>query len=257
MSEITAHCSTMWSDVKKIWHIAQQYKHCLRNYSTSLGNVSIILQRTSTNYTYSKRLNQNHISVESAFNFYVNERIAYLLETPVNTKSTRETFYHKLIQNTSLPTNYNFASIITEINKKIEHYTQQRYPITYASKDKGKLQTPIVTPKQIQPSTWKKTRVKSSTNLSYYYTPGSAINITSTGIKQRKKDLLGPYGVYFEGFKATSLWKVTKSEEEQEKEEEESEDQEFTYQNLIPENPNIETPNFQTQQNLNFQTQPN
>ncbi|KAG9304607.1 hypothetical protein G9A89_020171 [Geosiphon pyriformis] len=132
-------------------------------------------------YCQHLRLNHNHISAESAFNFYVNERIAYLLETPVNIKLAREAFYSELIQNTNLPTNHNFASIIMEINKKIEHHTQQKYPITYASKDKGKLQTPAVTPKRIQPSTWKKTRVESSTNPLYHYTPGSAINITSTG----------------------------------------------------------------------------
>ncbi|KAG9305819.1 hypothetical protein G9A89_001108 [Geosiphon pyriformis] len=67
-----------------------------------------------------------------------------------------------------------------EINKKIEHHTQQRYSITYVNKGKGKLQTPAVTPKRIQPSTWKKTRVESPTNLSYHYTSRSAINITST-----------------------------------------------------------------------------
>ncbi|KAG9301234.1 hypothetical protein G9A89_012617 [Geosiphon pyriformis] len=99
--------------------------------------------------------------------------------TPVNTESARETFYRKLIQNTNLPTNHNFASIITEINKEIEHHTQQRYPITYASKGKGKLQTPAVTPKKIQLLTWKKTRVESPTAPSYHYTLGSAINITS------------------------------------------------------------------------------
>ncbi|KAG9284805.1 hypothetical protein G9A89_003728 [Geosiphon pyriformis] len=127
----------------------------------------IILQRTSTNtnlkvaelenirtnhlrfvkslfqhYCQHLRLNHNYISTESAFNFYVNKRIAYLLETPVNIESAREVFYSKLIQNTNLPTNYNFASIITEINKEIEHHIQQRYPITYVSKGKGKLQTP-------------------------------------------------------------------------------------------------------------------
>ncbi|KAG9290279.1 hypothetical protein G9A89_022255 [Geosiphon pyriformis] len=67
-----------------------------------------------------------------------------------------------------------------EINKKIEHYTQQRYPITYTSKSKGKLQTPAVTPKKIQPPTWKKTRIESPTNLFYHYTLGSTINISST-----------------------------------------------------------------------------
>ncbi|KAG9301399.1 hypothetical protein G9A89_018071 [Geosiphon pyriformis] len=87
-------------------------------------------------------LNHNHISAESAFNFYINKKISSLLGTPVNTESVRKTFYKELIQNTNQPTNHNFASIITEINKEIEYHTQQRYPITYASKDKGKLQTP-------------------------------------------------------------------------------------------------------------------
>ncbi|KAG9301558.1 hypothetical protein G9A89_004829 [Geosiphon pyriformis] len=103
-----------------------------------------------------------------------------------------------------------------EINKEIKHHTQQRYPITYTSKDKKKLQTPAVTPKKIQPPTWKKTRVESPTNPSYHYIPGSAINITSTGAatsntmsvfgqflfqsKQRKAELLRPYGMYFEEF---------------------------------------------------------
>ncbi|KAG9290345.1 hypothetical protein G9A89_007076 [Geosiphon pyriformis] len=184
----------------------------------------------------------------------------------------------------------NYVSLV--INKEIEHYTQQRYLITYASKGKGKLQTPAVTLKQIQPPTWKKTRVKSPTNSLYHYIPGSAISITSTGIstshsKQKKEDLLRPYSVYFEGFKSqlptpsglqspppqldfgtVSSWEVMELKKEQEeKEEEESEDQEFTYQNPIPENPNIEILNFQTQQNLNlenleietpnFQMQPN
>ncbi|KAG9286221.1 hypothetical protein G9A89_014207 [Geosiphon pyriformis] len=144
-------------------------------------------------------------------------KISSLLETPVNTESARKTFYKELIQNTNLPTNHNFASIITEINKKIEHHTQQRYPITYASKGKGKLQTPTVTPKKIQLPTWKKTKVESPTNSSYYYTFRSAINILSTGAstsnvtsafgqfsfqsKQRKTELLRPYGEYFEEFK--------------------------------------------------------
>ncbi|KAG9290343.1 hypothetical protein G9A89_007074 [Geosiphon pyriformis] len=68
-------------------------------------------------------------------------------------------------------------------------------------------------------------------------------------------------------FGTVSSWKVMELKKEQEEEEEESENQEFTYQNPIPENPNIKTLNFQTQQNLNlenpeietpnFQTQPN
>ncbi|KAG9306262.1 hypothetical protein G9A89_016166 [Geosiphon pyriformis] len=159
--------------------------------------MGIILQKTSTNKHYPKvaeseniranhlgfakslfqhycqylGLNHNHIFTKLAFNFYVNKKISSLLETPVNTDSARETFYRELIQNTNLPTNYNFASIITEINKEIEHHTQQKYPITYASKGKKNLQTPAVTPKKIQLPIWKKTRVESPTNPSYYYTP--------------------------------------------------------------------------------------
>ncbi|KAG9298296.1 hypothetical protein G9A89_002784 [Geosiphon pyriformis] len=153
-----------------------------------------------------------------------------------------------------------------------------RYPITYASKSKEKLKTSAVTPKGIQPPTWKKYKVKSPTNPSYYYTSRSTINITLTDVftsnatstvrqfsfqsKQRKEDLLGPYD-----FRTASSWKVTESEGKQEEKEKESENQEFTYQNLIPEDLEFETLNVQTpknpnQENLeiktpNFQAQPN
>ncbi|KAG9303016.1 hypothetical protein G9A89_006233 [Geosiphon pyriformis] len=243
--------------------------------STIRITLSTKLQRTSTNKHYSKvaeseniranhlgftkslfqyycqhlRLNYNYISAKSVFNFYVNEKISSLLGTPVNTKSARETFYRELIQNTNLPTNHNFASIITEINKEIEYYTQQRYPITYASKGKEKLQTPAVTPKRIQPPIWKKTRAESPTAPSYHYTPGSAINITSASVSisnailtikqfpfQRIQLLLPQLD-----FGTITLWELS-----EEKEEKELEDQEFTYQNLILENLEFETPNVQT-----------
>ncbi|KAG9292184.1 hypothetical protein G9A89_023904 [Geosiphon pyriformis] len=282
----------------------------------------IILQRTSTDNTKPKvaeletiganhlgfakflfqhycqylGLNHNHISAKSAFNFYVNEKISSLLGTPVNTESAKETFYKELIQNTNLPTNHNFASIITEINKEIEHHTQQRYPITYTSKSKGKLQTPAVILRKIQPPAWKKNRVESSSNPSYHYTSGSTINISSTDAfpstatsafgqfpfqsRQRKTKLLGPYSEYFErfnsqlstpsrlrspppppDFRISDPWEAVESE----KEEEESEDQEFTYQYPITENSEVETPNIQTQQQLknpeietlNIRTPPN
>ncbi|KAG9292863.1 hypothetical protein G9A89_016225 [Geosiphon pyriformis] len=236
----------------------------------------IILQRTSTNKHYPKvaeseniganhlgfakslfqhycqhlRLNHNYISAKSAFNFYVNEKIFSLLGTPVNTESAKKTFYRELIQNTNLPTNHNFASIITEINKEIEHHIQQRYPITYANKGKGKLQTLVVIPKRIQPPTWKKTRVESPTAPSYYYTLGSTINITSVSAftsnaistfrqfsfqsKQKKTDLLGPYGIQSlplqPDFRATTLWELSEEEEE-------------------GKNPENATPNIQTLQN--------
>ncbi|KAG9302307.1 hypothetical protein G9A89_008798 [Geosiphon pyriformis] len=75
-----------------------------------------------------------------------------------------------------------------------------------------------------------KTKVESPTNLSYHYTPGSAINILSTD------------------FGTATLWELS-----EEKEKKESEDQEFTYQNPITENLEVETPNLQTQQNLNLE----
>ncbi|KAG9304214.1 hypothetical protein G9A89_019776 [Geosiphon pyriformis] len=165
------------------------------------------------------RLNHNYISAKSAFNFYVNEKISFLLGTPVNTESARETFYRELIQNTNLPTNHNFASIITEINKEIEHHIQQRYPITYASKDKEKLQTLMVTPKKIQPPTWKKTRVESPIVPSYHYTLESAINITLASAST---------------LNAISTFRQFPF-------------QKFTYQNPILENLEFGTPNIQTQ----------
>ncbi|KAG9295509.1 hypothetical protein G9A89_013538 [Geosiphon pyriformis] len=107
--------------------------------------ISIEHQRTSTDNTKpkvaeSENIGANHLEFAKSlfqhysFNFYVNEKISSLLRTPVNTESARETFYKELIQNTNLSTNHNFTSIITEINKEIEHHTQQKYPITYTSK---------------------------------------------------------------------------------------------------------------------------
>ncbi|KAG9284753.1 hypothetical protein G9A89_001123 [Geosiphon pyriformis] len=127
-----------------------------------------------------------------------------------------------------------------EINKKIEYHTQQRYPITYTSKGKGKLQTPAATFQRIQPPTWKKTKVELPNNLSYYYTPGSIINIILIGMSTSNATLT---------FGQLLFQKVTESKEKKEKK---AEDQEFTYQNPIPENPNIETLNFQTQQDPNL-----
>ncbi|KAG9296569.1 hypothetical protein G9A89_015161 [Geosiphon pyriformis] len=47
------------------------------------------------------------------------------------------------------------------------------------NKGKGKIQTPAATPKEIQLPSWKKHRIESLTAPLYYYTPGSAINISS------------------------------------------------------------------------------
>ncbi|KAG9299004.1 hypothetical protein G9A89_020317 [Geosiphon pyriformis] len=165
-----------------------------------------------------------------------------------------------------------------------EHQVTDLYPITYASEGKKKLQTPAITPRKIQPPAWKKNRVETPSNPFYHYTPGSAINILSTDAfpsivisafgrfpfqsRQRKTELLEPYGEYFERFNLQSStssglrsllpppdfrisdpWEVAESE----KKEEESEDQEFTYQNSITENLKGETPNLQAQQKLNIE----
>ncbi|KAG9286074.1 hypothetical protein G9A89_022751 [Geosiphon pyriformis] len=123
--------------------------------------------------------------------------------------------------------------------------------------------------------------VESPSNPLYYYTPRSTINISSTNTfpstatsafgrfpfqsKQRKTELLESYGKYFERFNSRSStpsglrsllpppdFRIFDSWEaaELEKEEEKSEDQEFTYLYLIPENPEVETLNIQTQQQL-------
>ncbi|KAG9292937.1 hypothetical protein G9A89_016299 [Geosiphon pyriformis] len=107
-------------------------------------------------YSQQLKLNNNHFPAESVFNFYINDKITDCLEETVNIKSARENFYTELFQHTSLPKNYSFAPIIREINQIIKRYTQQQFPITYANKDKERLQTPGITPKQIQPPNWKK-----------------------------------------------------------------------------------------------------
>ncbi|KAG9285643.1 hypothetical protein G9A89_009283 [Geosiphon pyriformis] len=97
---------------------------------------------------------------------------------------------------------------------------------------KGKLQTPAVTPRKIQPPAWKKNRVESPSNPSYHYTLGSAINISSTDVFPSTATLA--FGRFlFQNFGISDLWKATESE----KEEEELEDQKFTYQNSITKNP--------------------
>ncbi|KAG9286377.1 hypothetical protein G9A89_014543 [Geosiphon pyriformis] len=201
-------------------------------------------------YSQQLRLNNNHFSAESVFNFYINNKITNCLGGTVNIESTRKNFYTELFQHTSLPKNYSFAPIIKKINQIIERYTQQQFPIIYTNKSKRRLQTLAVTSKEIQLLMWKKTKIELPTNLLYYYTPGSTINITST-------DLLEPYGVYFEEFKSqlpmpSGLQSLSPQPD--------FGTMKFTYQNPIPKNPEqhlnlknleIETLNFQTPQNLN------
>ncbi|KAG9286112.1 hypothetical protein G9A89_010126 [Geosiphon pyriformis] len=150
----------------------------LENIGTNhLGFVKFLFQQ----YSQQLRLNSNHYPAESAFNFYVNDKITECLEETVNIKAARENFYTELFQHTNLPRNYSFAPIIREINQTIEKYTQQQFPITYTDKGKGKLQTPAVILKEIQLPTWKKQRIESSPYLLYHHTPGSTINILLAG----------------------------------------------------------------------------
>ncbi|KAG9287854.1 hypothetical protein G9A89_017449 [Geosiphon pyriformis] len=181
-----------------------------------LGFAKSLLQQ----YSQQLGLNSNHYPAESAFNYYVNNKITDCLGETVNIKSTRKNFYTELFQHTSLPRNHSFTPIIREINQTIERYMQQQFSITYTDKSKGRIQTPAVILKKIQLSSWKKHRVELPTTSSYYYTPGSAINISLVDVstsnvtstfrrfqfqsKQQKEDLLGLYGVYFEGFKSRS-----------------------------------------------------
>ncbi|KAG9297957.1 hypothetical protein G9A89_018785 [Geosiphon pyriformis] len=141
---------------------------------------SVIKVAINNEYSQQLGLNNNHFPVELAFNFYINNKITDCLGGTVNIESARKNFYTELFQHISLPRNYSFAPIIKEINQIIKRYTQQQFPITYADKSKGRLQTPAVMLKEIQLPTWKKTRIKSPTNPSYHYTSRSAINITST-----------------------------------------------------------------------------
>ncbi|KAG9293004.1 hypothetical protein G9A89_016366 [Geosiphon pyriformis] len=91
-------------------------------------------------YTY-LGLTNNSWPTESAFNCYVNEKIVYYLENQEDPKSAFNNFFSKLFQSTTFVQNYLFASLITEINKEIERYTKQRFPITFADKEKERLQT--------------------------------------------------------------------------------------------------------------------
>ncbi|KAG9295857.1 hypothetical protein G9A89_006596 [Geosiphon pyriformis] len=95
-------------------------------------------------------LTNNSWPTKSAFNCYVNKRIVYYLEGQEDSESTFNNFFSELLQSTTLPQNYLFAPLITEINREIEKYTKQKFPITFADKGKGRLQTPAGTPKQIQ-----------------------------------------------------------------------------------------------------------
>ncbi|KAG9295359.1 hypothetical protein G9A89_013388 [Geosiphon pyriformis] len=131
-----------------------------------LGFVKSLFQQ----YSQQLGLNSNHYPAESAFNFYVNNKITECLGGTVNIEAARENFYTELFQHTNLPRNYSFAPIIREINQTIERYTQQQFPITYADKDKGRLQTLA-----------KKQRIESPPYLSYHHIPGSTINILSAG----------------------------------------------------------------------------
>ncbi|KAG9284014.1 hypothetical protein G9A89_022788 [Geosiphon pyriformis] len=201
-------------------------------------------------YSQQLELNNNHFPAEFVFNFYVNNKITDCLRGTVNIESAKKNFYTELFQHTSLPRNYSFAPIIRKINQIIERYTQQQFPITYANKGKGRLQTPV------------KTRVKSPTNSLYYYTPGSTINISSTGVStshmtstfgqfpfqsKQKKTEISITAILTRFWKRESLGNNGIRKRGRKK----AEDQKFTYQNTILKNLKVETLNIKTQQTPN------
>ncbi|KAG9307034.1 hypothetical protein G9A89_003085 [Geosiphon pyriformis] len=211
-----------------------------------LGFVKSLFQQ----YSQQLGLNSNYYPAKSTFNFYINDKITECLGETVNIEAAREYFYTELFQHTNLPKNYSFTPIIREINQTIEKYTQQQFFIIYADKGKGRLQTPAVMLKGIQLSIWKKQRIEAPTAPSYYYTSGSAINITS--VSASISNTISTFGQFpFQNFGTTTPWELS-----EEKEEEKLEDQEFTYQNPITENPEFETLNLQNQQNLNLINKP-
>ncbi|KAG9295213.1 hypothetical protein G9A89_006194 [Geosiphon pyriformis] len=127
------------------------------------------------------------------------------------------------------------------LNPQGKIFIQNYFNIPAYQETTGRLQTPVVIPKQIQLPTWKKTRVESLTNLSYHYILESTINISSTGASTLHA--ISTFGqLPFQKFQSlppqpdfgnASPWEITESEEKKKKE---SEDQEFTYQNLITKN---------------------
>ncbi|KAG9295356.1 hypothetical protein G9A89_013385 [Geosiphon pyriformis] len=198
-------------------------------------------------------LTNNNWPTELVFNCYVNERIVYYLEGQGDPKSTFNNFFSQLLQSTILSQNYLFTLLITEINREIEKYTKQKFSITFADKDKGRLQTPIGTPKQIQLPTWKKQRFDSPANLSYYHIPGNIINIINTVITSATTLL---NRILFQriqlpplqpDFGAVSPWKITDFEKE------ESSNREVNKQNPILEHLEIKTLVNQTLKNQNNQ----
>ncbi|KAG9306649.1 hypothetical protein G9A89_004196 [Geosiphon pyriformis] len=198
-----------------------------------LGFTKFLFQQ----YSQQLGLNSNYYPAESVFNFYVNDKITECLGGTVNIEAVRENFYTELFQHTNLPRNYSFAPIIKEINQTIKRYTQQQFPITYADKGKKRLQTPAVTPKEIQLPTQKKQRIESPPYSSYYHTPGSTINILSASASTPNATST------FGQFSFQSKQKKAKLLE--------------LYVNSEVETPNIQTLPTQDNQNPNLINQPN
>ncbi|KAG9294131.1 hypothetical protein G9A89_021490 [Geosiphon pyriformis] len=53
ISENTAYCLAIWSDIRKLEHITQQCKHCSKNHSTLLGNMSNLIKHQLCIYSSS------------------------------------------------------------------------------------------------------------------------------------------------------------------------------------------------------------
>ncbi|KAG9284540.1 hypothetical protein G9A89_014144 [Geosiphon pyriformis] len=181
-------------------------------------------------------LTNNSWPTKSAFNCYVNERIVYYLGGQEDPEFVFNNFFSELLQSTTLPQNYLFAPLITEINREIEKYTKQKFSITFADKGKGRLQTPAGTPKQIQLLTWKKQRFDSPANPSYYYTLRSTINIINTATTSTTTSL---NRILFQNFGTISSWEITDSKEEESKYSEIKTLVNQTLENQNNQNPNV------------------
>ncbi|KAG9302409.1 hypothetical protein G9A89_011459 [Geosiphon pyriformis] len=127
-------------------HLSETVAESKETGTNHLGFAKSLFQ----NYHAHLGLTNNSWPTESAFNYYINERIVYHLEGQKDPESAFNNFFSKLLQSTTLLQNYLFAPLITEINRKIEKYTKQRFFITFVDKEKERLQTPAKTPKQIQ-----------------------------------------------------------------------------------------------------------
>ncbi|KAG9303675.1 hypothetical protein G9A89_018572 [Geosiphon pyriformis] len=197
MSEITAHYSAMWNNIKKIWHIAQQYEHCLRNYNISLENVSD-LRNTSGNckdslredprqqVDFSSASEKNDLGLpeeccpaKSALTYYINARINYHIGKEEKLHNTKLGLYRELSQYTTKEVaqyaNENF-SIFTGNTREHANKTKENLETNQKS-NQQKLGTLAQTPKKTVTQLIKKQHIYSPEDKSYHFLPENKIQI--------------------------------------------------------------------------------